>query len=144
MRVLIVEDEILVALDMEYVLQEGGYEVVGVVADQNAAALVSEPPALAFVDLNLRDGPTGQDIARYFSENHGTVIVYVTANPEQIQHPVATAIGYIQKPYSRDAILTAAAIVAGRNDLPVTPQHRMREFIIYNGMNPAQTADAPQ
>jgi DNA-binding response OmpR family regulator len=128
-HVLIVEDEILVALDMEYVLEEGGFQVIGVAADKSSATLVQTSPTLAFVDLNLRDGPTGQEIARHFSEQYGTVIVYVTANPEQISQPAPTAIGYIQKPYSREAVLAAASLATGQPCDEVI--EGLREFVAF-------------
>lgn len=109
-NVLIVEDEFLVALDLEDLVTEAGHQVVGIVSDHPSAGAVAEQPQVAFVDLNLRDGPTGTAIACDLSRRFGTSIIYVTANPRQIGVPAPTAIGYIQKPFSREAILAALAI----------------------------------
>jgi CheY-like chemotaxis protein len=98
--VLIVEDEFLVALQLEDILSDAGYMVVGIVPDQASRHAVGERPEVAFVDLNLRDGPSGQRIARQLAERFGTAIVYVTANPAQIGQPVSTAIGVVEKPFS--------------------------------------------
>jgi len=102
--VLIVEDEFLIALQIESILIERGYRVVGIVSDLAGLAAMSEPPDVALVDLNLRDGPTGCAIAAQLARDHGTRIVYVTANPAQIAEPAPTAIGIVHKPFSHGAI----------------------------------------
>ena len=61
--ILIVEDEILVALEIESVLEELGYTVLGIAADlEGALAYAHHHIDLALVDLNLRDGLTGPEI----------------------------------------------------------------------------------
>ena len=66
------------------------------------------------VDVNLRDGQTGPTIANQLAERDGTRVIYVTANPAQIDPIAETAIGYIQKPFSAAAIRAAAAIADGK------------------------------
>jgi CheY-like chemotaxis protein len=107
--VLIVEDEILVAMDLERILQDAGYRVAAIAADQEEAMSAGPQADLAFVDINLRDGPTGPGIARDLAERFGVHIVYVTANPAQIGEPATKAVGCIRKPFSESAILAAVA-----------------------------------
>jgi DNA-binding response OmpR family regulator len=109
-NVLIVEDEFLVALQLEDILTEAGHKVIGIVPDQASVLAVGEPPEVALVDLNLRDGPSGPRIARHLAERFGTAIVYVTANPAQIDRPAPTAIGVVHKPFSQQAILAAISL----------------------------------
>lgn len=111
--VLIVEDEFLVALDLEEIILEAGHDIVGVIADRRGVDTVGAPPSVAFVDLNLRDGPTGPEIARQLAERHGTRIIFVTANPEQIERPPVTALGYIRKPFNPADIVAALALALG-------------------------------
>jgi two-component system, response regulator PdtaR len=106
-KVLIVEDEVLVALQLEDLLTEAGYEVVGIIADRASLRGIDDPPQVALVDLHLRDGPSGCGIAQELAANFGTRVVYVTANPQQIAIPVPTAIGVVQKPFSPQAIVAA-------------------------------------
>ena len=109
---LIVEDEIFVALDLERILLDAGYEVAAIAAD-SAAALEAAPACeFAFVDVNLRDGATGPGIAERIAREHGIKVVFVTANPAQIDPP-SGGMGYIRKPFSETAILTAAAVATG-------------------------------
>lgn len=106
---LIVEDEIFVALDLERILTDAGYQVAGIAADRATALDAAAGCDFAFVDVNLRDGPTGPDIARRIAAEHGIKVVFVTANPTQIGVPVS-ALGYIRKPFCEASIRAAAAM----------------------------------
>jgi len=111
-EILIVEDEFLVALDLEDIVSRAGYQVLGIVADRRDFERVElgrddRHPRVALVDLNLRDGPTGPEIARRLADRFGTAIIFVTANPDQIADPPPTALGYIRKPFAPDAIVAA-------------------------------------
>lgn len=121
-KVLIVEDEFLVALQLEDILADGGHAVVGTVPDMASLGRLGEAPDVALVDLNLRDGLTGPAIARDLSGRYGARVIYVTANPGQIDLPAPTAVGVVQKPFTRQAILAAISYaLAGcpNSDRPV-------------------------
>ncbi|WP_296674601.1 response regulator [Novosphingobium sp.] len=111
--VLIVEDEFLVALDLEDIILQAGHDLVGIVADRGGIDGIERAPKVALVDLNLRDGPTGPEIARRLAERYGTTIIFVTANPDQIDSPPETAIGYIRKPFQPDDIVGAVKLAMG-------------------------------
>ena len=63
MRVLIVEDEALIAMALADSLEDAGHEVVGPAATMAEALALCEgaPPELAVLDINLRDGSNGVD-----------------------------------------------------------------------------------
>jgi len=105
--VLIVEDEIFVATDIARILEDAGYRVAAIAADREEALEAGPEAEIALVDINLRDGLTGPQIALELSRKYGTKIFYVTANPKQIAPKADTAIGFIRKPFSDDAILAA-------------------------------------
>ena len=106
---MIVEDEIFVALDLERILLDAGYHVVAIAADREGALVAAAECDFAFVDVNLRDGPTGPAIAETIARDHGVKVVFVTANPSQIGD--ADCLGYIRKPFN-DAVILAAAELA--------------------------------
>jgi CheY-like chemotaxis protein len=114
---LIVEDEIFVALDLERILTDAGYHVVGIAADRREALEAAGQCEFAFVDVNLRDGCTGPSIAQRMAAEHGVRVVFVTANPAQIELP-SSALGFVRKPFS-DAMILHAAAVACNDDAPV-------------------------
>ena len=107
--ILIVEDEILVAMDIERILVDAGFEVTAIAADRETALRYGHSVDIAFVDINLRDGRTGPAIACDLAKR-GTKVFYVTANPAQIDPVAGTAIGYIRKPFSEKAIIAAARL----------------------------------
>jgi CheY-like chemotaxis protein len=110
---LIIEDEIFVALDLERILVDAGYNVVAIAADSDQALAAAPGCQIAFVDINLRDGPTGPKIAETIARDHGVKVVFVTANPAQIG-VTSEALGYVRKPFSDRAILAAAALASGQ------------------------------
>lgn len=108
---LIVEDEIFVALDLERILQDAGFHVAAIAADASSALEAAPGCGFAFVDVNLRDGPTGPEIAERIARDYGVRVVFVTANPGQITNR-DTALGYVRKPFNEEAILAAARTAA--------------------------------
>lgn len=106
-RILIVEDEALVAMEIAAVLRERGYDPVGVAADtRSAQALAARGVDVALVDCQLRDGVTGPQIGRHLMDEHGAAVIFVTANPRLVEN-IHDAHGVIAKP-SDDETLCAA------------------------------------
>jgi CheY-like chemotaxis protein len=115
-RILIVEDEALVAMEIAAVLRERGYEPVGIAADTRSAhELAAGGVDLALVDCQLRDGVTGPQIARHLLDAHDAAVIFVTANPRLVEH-VRDAHGVIAKPSDEDALCAAIeAALQARN-----------------------------
>ncbi|NNM78571.1 response regulator [Sphingomonas sp. ID1715] len=116
MKVLIVEDEIFAALHLESAVEELGCEVVGIAPDgQSALELAETRPDLAFVDLNLRDGLTGPEIARDLANRYGTKVLILTANPGQAGEPFEGLVGVVSKPWNEAQIARTMAAIRGPN-----------------------------
>jgi len=113
LRILIVEDEILIALELESLLQDLGHEVVGMAASSEEALALGQKlrPDLAFVDVHLADGPTGVDVARSLSMNHRVTVLFMTANAKRIPEDFAGAWGVIAKPYTERGVREALSYV---------------------------------
>jgi DNA-binding response OmpR family regulator len=108
-RILIIEDEALVAMELRYVLEDLGHEVVGTAADARTALnLVRETEVdLALVDIHLSDGATGVDLGRELGQAMGVSVLFMTANPGMVRNGVAGAIGVLSKPTDERAVQTA-------------------------------------
>ncbi len=128
-RILLVEDEMLVAVNLEWLLEDLGYECVGIVPDlESAEAYFDVPIDLALVDLNLRDGLTGPEIGARLSAR-GVAVVFVTANPGLLEKGVAGAIGVITKPSDEKIVEAAVEYALGaRSGRLVAPPPSMRLF----------------
>jgi CheY-like chemotaxis protein len=113
-RVLIVEDELLIALDLEMTIEEMGVHVAGLASDREAALRLAPLADIAFVDVNLSDGPTGPEIGRRLAEDHGISVVFMTANPEAVADGVRGALGVVQKPVMPRVVEQLVKYVAAR------------------------------
>jgi DNA-binding response OmpR family regulator len=114
--ILIVEDEILVALEMECILEERGYHVVGIAADLvDALAFADGSIDLALVDLNLRDGLTGPEIGKRLANEHKANVLFVTANPRLLGDGIAGTVGVLTKPTDEASLTAAVAFALARS-----------------------------
>ena len=113
---LIVEDEIFVALDLERILLDAGYDVAAIAADRESALLAAPDCGFAFVDVNLRDGPTGPDIARRIAAEKGIDLSGITGTGPRgriVKADVEGAKPGAAKPAAVSAAAPTAAPTAG-------------------------------
>ena len=105
-RILIIEDEALVAMELRFVLEDLGHAVVGSVADARSARnLVRETDVdLALVDIHLSDGPTGVDLGRDLALEEGVTVLYMTANPGMVRGGIPGTLGVLCKPTDERAV----------------------------------------
>jgi two-component system, response regulator PdtaR len=110
-RIVIVEDEPLVAFDNEHLLRDAGYEITATVDTvPQAVAAIVEGVDLVLADVNLSDGGNGRDVAR-IAQERGVPLIFVTgACPDDAR---SFAVGLLAKPYSqRDLLLAIDAVDA--------------------------------
>ena len=106
----------LVALEMESILEERGYEVVGIASDlEGALAFADRNVNLALVDLNLRDGLTGPEIGRRLAHEHRAKVLFVTANPRLLGDGIAGTVGVLTKPTDEWSLTSAVEFALSRS-----------------------------
>ena len=132
LRVLIVEDEVMLAMAMEDVLADAGHVVVGTAASKKDAIAMADAtsPDLVFVDVHLLDGPTGLDIAAHLRAVEGTMVVFMTANAKKVPDDFVGAMGIIAKPYSQAGIADAIRYLEECVRRPPPSLDRPYEFTI--------------
>jgi two-component system, response regulator PdtaR len=115
-RILVIEDEALVAMELSFVLEDLGHTVVGTASDaRTARRLVEESDVdLALVDIHLSDGPTGIELGRELGQRLGVTVLFMTANPGMVRNGVAGTIGVLSKPTDERAVQTAVNYALGR------------------------------
>ena len=128
-RILIVEDEILVAMELESILEDLGHEPVGIAPDLGTVdQFGDEPIDLALVDLNLRDGLTGPDVGKRLSAK-GVTVLFITANPRALGDGIAGTIGVLTKPSDPESVRAAVDYALGvRHGRQVSPPPALRLF----------------
>ena len=105
-RILIIEDEALVAMELRFVLEDLGYDVVATVGDASSARRIAAETVidLALVDIHLSDGPTGIELGRELANEPGVTVLFMTANPGMLAKGVDGAIGVLTKPADERAV----------------------------------------
>ena len=100
MRVLIVEDELLVAMEMESILQSNGIAVSGCASNiAEAQDIVRERECnFALVDINLADGDSGLSLASWLAEQN-IPSLHVSGNCPA-DRDATSAVGCLRKPFN--------------------------------------------
>jgi len=110
-RVLIVEDDLLVASEMEATLLEAGFEIAGVVATGKEALQLAqaESPILAVMDIRIAGDRDGIDTALELFRTHGIRCIFASAysdHDSRLRAAPAAPLGWLQKPYSMASLTT--------------------------------------
>lgn len=119
-RILIVEDDILVASDMKLMLQSSGYKITGIAnsASKALGMFNLEYPDLILCDINLRTKRTGIDFVAKTRKITLVPVIYVTAyaDNQTVTKACATAPdSYLVKPFTKTQLLTSVALALEKN-----------------------------
>ena len=111
-RILVVEDDFLVAADVESALFDAGFDVVGVAetADSAVALATAQKPALVLMDIRLASGGDGIDAAIRIYRDHGIRSLFASAHSDVLARnraEPARPLGWLQKPYTMDRLVDA-------------------------------------
>ena len=112
--VLLVEDDVILAMDLAATLTEAGYEVLGPVSTSAEAVEMADAlrPDLALVDINLKDGRNaGIDAAREVHSRCGAPCLFLSGQGAEARKNKDAALGLLEKPMSPDAILESIAAI---------------------------------
>ena len=122
LRVQIVEDERIIALDLRSGLEQLGFDVVGIAANEPDALRLAEAatPDLVLMDIHLDQGGDGIQAAREIRERLAVPVVFLTAygEPETLRRAAdAAPYGYLLKPFElRELNATVRMAMARRRE----------------------------
>jgi len=128
LKVLIAEDDLMIADLVEEILIEHGYEVCGIARTVAEAVVLAQhdKPDLAVLDLRLADGDLGTDIEAQLLPLGRIGVLYATGNISQVVLTTADGDACLSKPYRSADLLRGLEIVeeivATGNALPPFPQ----------------------
>ncbi|HEY0940870.1 MAG TPA: response regulator [Steroidobacter sp.] len=111
-EVLIVEDQVLIAIHLQDLVEEAGHRVSGMAHDgvEALSAAARQRPAFAIMDLRLADGVSGIDVARQLYELYEVRCLFVSANiNDDVRRQVADLrpLGFIGKPFLPAEVISA-------------------------------------
>ncbi|WP_375397668.1 response regulator [uncultured Sphingomonas sp.] len=109
-RVLIVEDEPIIAMDIETIVRDLGHEVTGVAVtrDEAVALAMEDRPGLVLADIQLADDSSGIDAVKDILGEFAVPVIFITAFPERLltgERPEPTFL--ITKPFQRSTVKAA-------------------------------------
>ncbi len=105
--VLIIEDEPLIAIDIQMLVEELGHRVVAIARtrDEAIAAAKSGPPGLILADIQLADGSSGLDAVNQILGNFELPVIFITAYPERFLTGTPPEPAFlITKPFGIDSL----------------------------------------
>jgi DNA-binding NarL/FixJ family response regulator len=166
LRVLIVEDEPVIAENISMYLDNNDFEVSGIAYDSAEAneQLLNNTPDAAILDVNLESEEDGIDIANHINQKYRIPFLFLTSYSDKETLQRAKAVnpsGYIVKPFNEKTLLASLEIAisnyatAKNHDLPKLSMDKInrhllsvlseREFelvqLVYDGLTNTQIAE---
>ncbi len=114
-KILIVEDNVIIADDMQSMLEEIGYEIVDnvIVYEQAEEVLRTKQVDLVLIDIILASDKTGIDLGKHIRDNYDIPFIFVTSNSDRATVENAKTVqpnGYLVKPFEQQDLYTSIEI----------------------------------
>ena len=111
-EVLIIEDEPIIAMDIETIVRDLGHSVTGVAVtrDEAVSQAMAKRPGLVLADIQLADDSSGIDAVKDILSEFSVPVIFITAFPERLltgERPEPTFL--ITKPFQRSTVKAAIA-----------------------------------
>lgn len=121
-RILIIEDEPLIARDLKRIIENNGYTVSDICYNSDLALdrLSKQDFDIVLLDIHLKGSRNGIELAKIINEKYEIPFIYITsfADRDTIQQVKMTMpAGYVVKPFSDKEIYSAVEIALYKNDL---------------------------
>lgn len=123
-KILVVEDSSIVALDIQHSLQNLGYEVIGIASSgEEALKKVRKTlPDLILMDIKIDGKYDGIETAARIKENHDIPIIYLTAYSDQdtlTRAKITEPLGYIIKPFEEQELHTVIEVAVYKHQMDI-------------------------
>ena len=115
-KIIVVEDELLIALHIKKVLEKHDYEVVIDITSVEDAILLIEktPPDLVLIDINLNKDKEGTELGKYLLKKGSIPYIYITSYSDKStleKVNMTRPKGYIIKPFKEEDLLATISVV---------------------------------
>ena len=114
MKILVVEDDMLIGFMLEAELTEAGHQVIGPARtlERALSLATATAPELALVNIDLKDGGNGVELARALLEVVNCPSLFVSGNVMEARKARDAALGFVAKPYSPAAVVESVEVAA--------------------------------
>jgi len=111
-KIILVEDELIIAASIAKELRRAGYDVVGIAcsAEQALAVIEEKIPQLVLMDVRIKGPVDGIQTAQQIATNFSIPVIFMSAQGDRDTLDRAKAVGafaYLTKPVARDALMSA-------------------------------------
>ena len=118
-KILVVEDEMIIAADISMFLESIGYEVTGILprGEDALKSILQTPPDLVLMDIFLKGSMDGIETARYIYERHQIPVIFLTANADDATFERAKSTrpyAFISKPFQPSDVQRAIELALAR------------------------------
>ncbi len=142
LKILIVEDELIIAEDLRDILEELGYEVCGIaISAREALVLIEEQtPDLALLDIQIKGGKDGIELAAEINEHYHLPFIIVSSHSDMQTLNRAKEVnpyGYLVKPYNEKDILASIEMAMAnfiKAEAKRTQEDRSEDFVLKDSM----------
>lgn len=115
-KILIVEDEPIIAKDLQYLLKNNEYQIIGIAHDSEAGLdmIHNRQPDLVLLDINIEGQKDGIELGEILQKNYQIPFLYITSYADEATLSRAKntmPAGYIVKPFDERTLLTTIAVV---------------------------------
>lgn len=107
MKVLIVEDEAIIAYQLMAIAADAGFATLGPASTMEQALAYAPKADIALIDVGLTDGKSGLQLARRLIDRYYTTIIFVTGAPEALKQGFSGAFAAIAKPFLDEEVADA-------------------------------------
>lgn len=132
-RILIVEDDGIIALHIQTILSKLGYQIAGIAASGIEAITLAEQkyPDLILMDISLQGDLDGVDVAEQLHRKSDTPIIYLTAYSDEKtlrRAKISDPFGYILKPFDERTLHATIIMALHKHDLEITLKESEERF----------------
>ena len=132
-RILIAEDEGIIAKDIANTLKKLGYEIVGMVREGAEAIREAEllSPNLVLMDIMLNDDVSGIEAAKKIQDNYDIPVIYLTALADKEtlhKAKITEPFGYIIKPFDQKTLHSSIEMALYKHDMSQKLRERTHEL----------------
>jgi DNA-binding LytR/AlgR family response regulator len=118
-KILIVEDEMIIAADISMMLESIGYEITGIIprGEDALKSIEHTSPDLVLMDINLKGALDGVETSRFIFERHQIPVIFLTANTDDATFARAKATrpyAFISKPFQPADLQRAIELALAR------------------------------
>lgn len=122
LKILIVEDDLIIGAHLSILLEKNGYEVLEVMTkgEQVPKIVASDQPDVILMDIQLAGEMDGIETAKIITKTTRTPIIFLTANIDDStfnRSKEAFPMAFLSKPFVDDQLLRSIEIITGRSEI---------------------------